>query len=87
MLFNLSCLLILGHQDTDLETDIKITDGSDMSFFYLFISFLEHQTNEDPEVLKSSIYFNIFFATPEMKREDFVEYHYLSRKLDIPINE
>jgi hypothetical protein len=42
MLFNLSCLLILGHQDTDLEIDIKITDGSDMPFCSLFISFLVH---------------------------------------------
>jgi hypothetical protein len=72
MLFNLSCLLILGHQDTDLETDIKITDGSDMSFFYLFISFLVHCTEEEvqPVVLKSLIYFNTFFASLDMKREN-----------------
>jgi hypothetical protein len=79
-LFNLSCLLTLGHQDTDLEIDIKITDGSDMPFFYLFISFLVHEEVQ-PEVLKILLYFNKFFAIPDMKREDLhltnpVEYHY-----------
>ncbi len=39
MLFNLSCLLILGHQDTDLETDKKITDGGDMSLSSAYFAF------------------------------------------------